>query len=161
LHTGWKGSQASRSLGGRFSRAASLFGAAAAIRTSSGTPLASVDRVDYDRDVAGLRVALGTEMFTRAWTTGLALAPELSIAAALSSDDTAAERAPALDEPMRLTARESEVARLVAQGLTNRDIAHTLTVSERTVEAHVSNALGKLGFGSRTQLAIWAAGLQR
>jgi len=55
-----------------------------------------------------------------------------------------------------LTAREREVARLVAQGKTSREIAELLVVSERTAEVHVSNILGKLGFTSRTQIAAWA-----
>lgn len=55
-----------------------------------------------------------------------------------------------------LTAREREVAALVAQGLANRVIADQLVVSERTVEKHVENACGKLGFTGRTQLAVWA-----
>ncbi|NTU83674.1 MAG: AAA family ATPase [Chloroflexales bacterium] len=54
-----------------------------------------------------------------------------------------------------LTRREREVARLVAQGKTSREIAARLTVSERTVEVHVSNILGKLGCTSRTQIAVW------
>lgn len=54
-----------------------------------------------------------------------------------------------------LTAREYEVARLVAQGRTSREIAGLLRVSERTVEVHVGNVLGKLGFSSRTQIAVW------
>ncbi|BCX04975.1 MAG: hypothetical protein KatS3mg053_2913 [Candidatus Roseilinea sp.] len=56
-----------------------------------------------------------------------------------------------------LTAREREVAALVAQGRTNKAIAEQLVVSERTVEKHVENAMGKLGFTSRSQLAVWAA----
>ncbi len=55
-----------------------------------------------------------------------------------------------------LTAREREVAALVAQGSTNREIAARLVVSERTAEAHVSNILGKLGFATRAQIAAWA-----
>lgn len=55
-----------------------------------------------------------------------------------------------------LTAREREVAALVAQGKTSREIADLLVVSERTAEVHVSNILGKLGFTSRTQIAVWA-----
>lgn len=55
----------------------------------------------------------------------------------------------------RLTPREADVARLVARGLSNRQIAHELSIGERTVETHVSNALGKLGFTSRAQLAAW------
>ncbi len=55
-----------------------------------------------------------------------------------------------------LSSREREVAVLVAQGCTNREIATSLVVSERTAEAHVSNILGKLGFTTRAQIAAWA-----
>jgi predicted ATPase/DNA-binding CsgD family transcriptional regulator len=55
-----------------------------------------------------------------------------------------------------LTRRETEVAKLAARGLTNRDIAARLCLSVRTVEAHVDHILTKLGFGTRTQLAAWA-----
>ncbi len=59
-----------------------------------------------------------------------------------------------------LTRREREVAILVAQGLTNRDIATRLFISERTAESHVEQIRGKLGFHSRVQIAAWvAAGL--
>ncbi len=57
-----------------------------------------------------------------------------------------------------LTARELEVARLVAQGKSNRAIAETLIVSERTAESHVTNILLKLNLTSRTQIAAWATG---
>jgi DNA-binding CsgD family transcriptional regulator len=57
-----------------------------------------------------------------------------------------------------LSAREREVARLIAQGQTSREIAALLVLSDRTVEVHVSNILKKLGFASRTQIAIWAVG---
>ena len=52
--------------------------------------------------------------------------------------------------------REREVAGLVARGLTNREIARTLVLSERTAENHVQHILAKLGFGSRAQIAAWA-----
>lgn len=55
-----------------------------------------------------------------------------------------------------LTPREREVAALIAQGKTSRELAAILVVSERTAEAHVSNILGKLGFTSRAQIAVWA-----
>jgi non-specific serine/threonine protein kinase len=55
-----------------------------------------------------------------------------------------------------LSRRESEVAELVASGLTNRDIAARLVVSVRTVDVHVDRILTKLGFHSRTQLTAWA-----
>lgn len=55
-----------------------------------------------------------------------------------------------------LTPREREVATLIAQGKTSREVADLLVVSERTAEVHVSNILGKLGFTSRAQIAAWA-----
>ncbi|MFN8539868.1 MAG: AAA family ATPase [Thermomicrobiales bacterium] len=55
-----------------------------------------------------------------------------------------------------LTAREREVAALLAGGRSNRDIAAELSLSERTVGAHIGNILGKLGFASRAQIAVWA-----
>jgi non-specific serine/threonine protein kinase len=56
-----------------------------------------------------------------------------------------------------LTSREREVAALVAHGQTNREIATTLVISERTADAHVQNILNKLGFSSRAQIAAWMA----
>jgi DNA-binding NarL/FixJ family response regulator len=55
-----------------------------------------------------------------------------------------------------LTPREREILVLVAQGKSNRDIANTLVISERTARTHVSNVLTKLGLASRTQAALWA-----
>ena len=55
-----------------------------------------------------------------------------------------------------LTAREAEIAALVARGLTNREIADELVLSARTVETHVANAMSKMGFAHRSQLAAWA-----
>ena len=58
--------------------------------------------------------------------------------------------------PERLTGREQAVLTLVARGLTNRQIADTLAISEKTVSVHVSNMLSKLGLASRTQAALYA-----
>jgi DNA-binding NarL/FixJ family response regulator len=55
-----------------------------------------------------------------------------------------------------LTQREREILVLVAQGKSNRDIANTLVISERTARTHVSHMLTKLGLASRTQAALWA-----
>lgn len=54
-----------------------------------------------------------------------------------------------------LSARESEVALLVAEGLTNRQISERLHLSVRTAENHVENICNKLGFTSRAQIAAW------
>jgi two-component system, NarL family, response regulator LiaR len=63
-------------------------------------------------------------------------------------------RAPESPEP--LTERETEVLRLLAQGLSNKEIAQRLVIGERTVKTHVSNVLAKLNVASRTQAAIHA-----
>jgi non-specific serine/threonine protein kinase len=54
-----------------------------------------------------------------------------------------------------LTARELTVARQIARGLTNKQIAAGLVIAEGTVDRHVANILGKLGFRSRAQVAAW------
>ncbi|HEV8193178.1 MAG TPA: tetratricopeptide repeat protein, partial [Ktedonobacterales bacterium] len=56
-----------------------------------------------------------------------------------------------------LTEREREVAALLAQGKSNREIAAILVVNYRTIEKHIENVLSKLGFASRAQIAVWAA----
>ena len=58
--------------------------------------------------------------------------------------------------PAALTARESEVLALIAQGMSNKQIASALSLGLRTVESHVSSVLGKLGLGSRTEAALYA-----
>jgi DNA-binding CsgD family transcriptional regulator len=73
--------------------------------------------------------------------------------------DAAAAPAPReSDARFQLTAREREVAALVASGLSNKQIGEKLVISERTAEGHVERILGKLGFRSRAQIASWQAG---
>ncbi|MFE7722685.1 response regulator transcription factor [Nocardia rhizosphaerihabitans] len=56
-----------------------------------------------------------------------------------------------------LTSREREVAGLVAQGMSSKDVAVKLALSRRTVDVHVEHIFAKLGFKSRTQIATWVA----
>lgn len=56
-----------------------------------------------------------------------------------------------------LSRRETEIAELVGRGPTNRQIAATAHISERTVESHVQHVLAKLGFSGRSQIAAWVA----
>ncbi|OLC56099.1 MAG: hypothetical protein AUH85_07380 [Chloroflexi bacterium 13_1_40CM_4_68_4] len=67
-----------------------------------------------------------------------------------------ATAAAALGEVRQLTPREREVLRLMVDGLANKEIAHRLDLSERTVKTHVSSVLGKLGVADRTQAAVLA-----
>lgn len=60
------------------------------------------------------------------------------------------------DSPETLTERETDVLRLLASGLANKEIARALTIGEKTVKTHVSNILAKLGVPSRTQAALYA-----
>ena len=90
---------------------------------------------------------------TAAGLAAAAGATLLSIAAAAQLGATARE--PGDTEPPLLTARESEVARLVAGGATNREIAAALTIAPKTVAAHIEHILAKLGATRRTQIASW------
>ncbi|MBU3060530.1 LuxR C-terminal-related transcriptional regulator [Nocardia sp. NEAU-G5] len=92
---------------------------------------------------------------------GESLDHDQAIAYALDRPERATEPAQQHDTVKQhdtvLTAREQQVAELVAQGLSNRQIAQRLVVSPRTVDRHLENILGKLGFSSRTQVAAWTA----
>jgi non-specific serine/threonine protein kinase len=147
---------------GRFERAACLFGAEAAGRARRGSldlvrypPPAEPDR--YANDLAAIRRALGDDGFALAWGQGQAMTVEEAARIVLADDTTTGVTRPASTPADGLTAREQEVAALVARGLSNRQIAEELVFGERTAEAHVGHCLAKLGLTSRTQLATWAA----
>ncbi|WP_225828462.1 ATP-binding protein [Streptomyces naphthomycinicus] len=78
-----------------------------------------------------------------------------------SGEDRTGNRTRATDERLRLTARESTVAGLVAEGLTNRQIAARLGLSVHTVATHLDRIRDKLGLRSRIQIALWAAAPDR
>jgi DNA-binding CsgD family transcriptional regulator len=144
--------------------AARLFGAAEAIGESAGIILEPTDQVAYAPNVAGAREHLSAVAFAAAWTAGRAMSLEEAVACARQIDASDA-LAPALTDSTTggavepLTPREREVAALLARGLTNRQIAEALVITEGTANLHVKHILGKLGFGSRAQVAVWAAQL--
>lgn len=136
-------------------RAAILFGAVAALFEILGGHLPSwADESEHDRYVASSRAALGQAAFAGAWDRGRTMTLEQAVEHALAPT----QAVPPKDHTAAglLTAREREVAGLIADGLTNRRIAATLVVTERTAETHVQNILNKLGFTSRAQVAAWA-----
>jgi len=151
---------------GRTTHAAQLFGAVGILLDDVATLLLPADRAEYHRNVASTRAQLGEAAFEAAWTEGRAMTLEQAIASAFTELETIGQEetiAPSLT-PLQaakeqfdgLTARERQVAALVAQGKSNREIADILVVSERTAAAHVGNILSKLEFASRTQIARWA-----
>ncbi|MEV0240335.1 LuxR C-terminal-related transcriptional regulator [Streptomyces sp. NPDC050674] len=103
--------------------------------------------------------ALGREGFERAHRRGGALGLTELVGHALQETGRPPTE-PALpashdDTAVRLTRRETEVARLVAEGLANQQIADRLVIARRTAEGHVERILSKLGFSNRTQIAAW------
>ncbi len=144
-------------------RAARLFGAAAAIRETIAAPVWPAERFEVERHEAAVQALLGESNFARLQVAGRALTLEQAVAYALQDFRQAAEgRTDSLSrQEMKqhfdgLTAREREVAGLIAQGHSNRAIAAALVITERTAERHVANILSKLGFTSRAQIAAWA-----
>jgi DNA-binding NarL/FixJ family response regulator len=76
----------------------------------------------------------------------------------IQRQDKSSESAPKIQVPfdVELTPTELRVVQFVARGMANREIAEELNVSQRTIESHVSNMLGKTGLHNRTELARWA-----
>src|SRR5262249_27858207 len=149
-------------------RAAGLYGVVAALREATGALLPPPDRDNYARSMDRVRTQLGEAAFQQAWAAGHSMALEQAIAEALhipveaplAQTGTPAEApqlASAVPDRLRtLTPRERQVLALIAKGASNRAIADTLVIAERTAEIHVSNILGKLGVTSRTQAAAFA-----
>jgi predicted ATPase/DNA-binding CsgD family transcriptional regulator/DNA-binding XRE family transcriptional regulator len=159
---------------GQSTRAATLFGAAAALGALVAMP-APGGRTIYARGLAVAQDQLGAEAFARAWAYGRALsleealyeAEEVASADGRLRDESAEasyQSAARLDHvghtavlTTRLTSRQTEVLRLVAEGKTNRQIAAWLTLSHKTVGRHVENIFARLAVSSRaaaTRIAV-------
>jgi predicted ATPase/DNA-binding CsgD family transcriptional regulator len=158
---------------GRHEEAARLLGATGALEETLGirVPRSIAMMLDLERRRDSTRANLGSEAFAAAGGEGrvmdqdrlieyaAAQAATLSRGAKPSTKSAGAGSSvpsPGMDGGP-LTAREREVAALVARGLTNREIAARLSIAERTIDAHVQHILNKLGFHSRAQIAAWAA----
>jgi non-specific serine/threonine protein kinase len=156
-------------------RTVRLLAVAMAILERFATRFWQVDQVEYDREAEAALAALGAEAYSLAWKDGQAIAAQdiqQITAFALEQlqppvEQFAPVRVP--DEQPRatanqaakakyggLTARERQVAALIAAGKTNLDIAGELYIGVRTVEAHITRILTKLNYTSRTQVAVWA-----
>ncbi|MFG1603828.1 ATP-binding protein [Actinoplanes sp. NPDC049265] len=145
----------------RDQRAARLLGASQRLWHAMHTSLASFRRLGdfHDQIVSDVRTRMGGRSFDVQFQRGLTMSAADAVAFALERTVAPAPR-PAAEEPAgltNLTKREREVAALIAEGLSNRDIAARLVVAQRTAEGHVENILSKLGFTSRAQVAGWLA----
>jgi DNA-binding NarL/FixJ family response regulator len=131
-----------------------------------GAVFALPERARFDRALSASRKALSPADFEAAWESGERLGLADAIAAAnvcLGATDPLVPGAgegqvttPAKGTDTGLSARELEVLRLMADGMSNQQIADRLFVSQRTVSNHVSSILSKLQFGSRTAAVAYA-----
>jgi non-specific serine/threonine protein kinase len=148
---------------GQGQRAARLWGAAEAIREDLSVPLQPEDRQLLDPYLAVARSSLGESAWQTTLAEGRAMMPEQAIEYSLSAVEPAlpplfaprSEGSPTTLPP--LTPREEEVSLLVSRGLTNRQIASELFISEHTVANHIAKILKKLALSSRSHLSAWVA----
>jgi DNA-binding CsgD family transcriptional regulator len=132
-------------------RALLLGGAAAALREIAGAPLGPAWGRIAERWLATSHQALGEHAASAAWAKGRDLPLERVLDEALAGAGRWAR-------PNPLTAREREIAELVAAGHTNRHIATQLAIAEATVDRHVANIMAKLDVHARAGIAAWAVG---
>ncbi|KRB75104.1 hypothetical protein ASE01_17245 [Nocardioides sp. Root190] len=137
-------------------RAAELAGGAQSVWRQLGTTIDAFGPdilADSTREAAGIDARLGPVDAERLRSTYADLGKLDVVELALGGRPSGAVTQPGHS---LLTPRETEVARLIAEGLSNRAIAERLVISHRTVDGHVERILAKLEFSSRTQVAIWA-----
>jgi non-specific serine/threonine protein kinase len=139
-------------------RAAVLFGAVEHLWHRIGRPLVAGEPLVAWSEQAKARVLgdLGGRAYEAARKQGAQMRQDDVIAYALREKAAADE--PTSAAAPQLTRREQEVAGLVTAGLSNKDIASRLVISQRTAEGHIEHILTKLGFNSRAQIAAWVAG---
>ncbi|MBE1606127.1 ATP-binding protein [Actinopolymorpha pittospori] len=139
-------------------RAAHLLGAQLSLGRSLGLAPGDYTHLTAYKDdlVDQVRGAMGEHAYQAALGDGSALNLEQTLALALRDERS---RSPAVRDAdsSPLTRREREIAELVAEGRSNKEIARRLVIAQRTAESHVENILVKLGFTSRAQIAAWAS----
>jgi predicted ATPase/DNA-binding CsgD family transcriptional regulator/Tfp pilus assembly protein PilF len=141
-------------------RAVKLLGASEALLEAVGAPLyAQVpDRASIERTVEALRYRMGDTVFEASWGEGRAMSLERAVECALEAPPTPKEPAsPSSPYPAGLSAREVEVLKLLAQGMTNARIAEELFLSPRTVNAHLRAVYHKIGTSTRAEAARFAS----
>ncbi|HEX4815522.1 MAG TPA: LuxR C-terminal-related transcriptional regulator [Nonomuraea sp.] len=143
---------------GRHERAARLLGVVQTVWSCFDAPLSGYGHLAgyHEECREHTRRALGEQAFAAALRHGARLPYEEALAYALQEEPTARDTGRAERAPLTtLTPREREIASLVAQGMTNKEIAASLVIAQRTAEGHVEHIMAKLGFSSRAQIAVW------
>jgi predicted ATPase/DNA-binding CsgD family transcriptional regulator len=159
---------------GSLQAASRLIGFSESLRQATGMPLMQAKQGEYERNLTSLSAKLGEQIFTEQLAIGRVMALDEVIAFAkdqasmrqMASQPKQSESQAnvlSLREATKLkfgglTPREVQVAALITRGDSNREIAEGLVVGLKTVEAHVTRILSKLGFTSRAQIAVWAVG---
>jgi predicted ATPase/DNA-binding CsgD family transcriptional regulator len=145
---------------GRPKVAAQLLGASETIRLGAGAIVMAVLSPVLTQAEEAAMAALGRSKYDAEFGAGKRLSRESAVELALGeTHPAAASRSDGVGGV--LAKREADVARLIADGLTNKQIGATLFISERTVDSHVRSILNKLGVGSRAQIAHWIASAER
>src|SRR6266704_4020181 len=144
--------------------AARLWGAAETVRTSTGLSMPPALLIIYEQFTASVCTQLGEEAFQAALAEGRGMTAEQALTA--RGPVTMSIPIPALlpsppptktsSYPSSLTAREVEVLRLVAQGMTNEQMAKQLVISPRTVNTHLTSIFGKIGVSTRSAATRYA-----
>jgi non-specific serine/threonine protein kinase len=144
---------------GHHERAATLLGTADQLWEIMGRPLVTYQHLYplHEACEQQARAELGDSRFTVCFERGRALGIDGAIAYALGERPATAATQEAAPEESLLTRREREIAALIGEGLSNREIADRLTISVRTAETHAQHILEKLGYRSRAQVASWVA----
>jgi len=142
---------------GNHRRALVLAGAAGKLRERTGYRQPEAWAMRFDTDIEKSRSHLEKDAAVAAWSEGFGLSVSDAVDVALNGNDSTGG---GLKQNDLLTDREFQVATLIVGGLSNRQIALHLHVSERTVDAHVEHIRNKLGLHSRAQIAVWVSKLE-
>lgn len=141
--------------------ATSLWGTAESLRDAVHIPIPLIDRASYERLIASIRTRLGENAFAALWAQGRTMTPEQVLA--LQGQEIALPPPPAIPATtsssanlVRLTARELQVLRLVAKGLTNLEIAEALGLSEKTIAHHMTHIFNKTTSENRASAVAFA-----
>jgi non-specific serine/threonine protein kinase len=137
-----------------------LLAAIDAICTEAHIVLEPTDSRSIEGSLEQSRRLLGEAAFSETWTQGRRLGFEAAVTLAYCVEEGVRAvrdtgRGPSRSPVGHLSPREREVAALLPLGMTNRQIAEALTITEGTANLHVKHILNKLGFSSRAQIAAW------